>query len=140
MHVAAQNAARVISGSAIIADGADGKAVRSRVVRLLGQLELLAQGRDESFRRLRVEVELANGTETAVLSAPRPLNTAAEALALLVAHETDALFPGATAVRVSLERLGPDMRSEIHASTTVVTRTALQAPVRPIQQRLLRAG
>ena len=139
-HIGAQNPARTISGSATVADGSDVKALRARVVRLLGQLELLAEGREESFRRVRVEVTRAEGIETAVLSAPQPLHTAAEALALLATHETDALFLGAAAVRISLERLGPDMRIETQTSSPVEARTAIQAPVRPIQQRLLRAG
>jgi len=139
-RIALQNPARLISGSVTVEADADAKVVRSRVVRLLRQLELLAEGREESFRRVRVEVERIEGLETAVLSAPQPLNTAAEALALIAANETEALFLGATMVRVSLERLGPDMRVETHVAAPVVARTALQAPVRPIQQRLLRAG
>ena len=135
-----QNPARVISGWAAIVAGTEAKAVRSRLVRLLGQLELLAAGREESFRRVRVEVERTEGTETAVLSAPQPLNTAAEALALLTAHETEGFFVGAVVVRISLERLGPDMRIQTQTQQPAEARAAIQAPVRPIQQRLLRAG
>ncbi len=140
VRVASQSPARVISGSAIIAEGADGKNVRSRVVRILGQLELLAAGREESFRRVRVEVGRTEGVETAVLSAPQPLHTASEALALLAAQATEGFFIGATMVRVSLERLGPEMRVEARPTAQVEKRGAVRAPVRPIQQRLLRAS
>ena len=140
VRITSQYPARTISGSAALTAGADARTVRSRVVRLLGQLELLAAGREESFRRVRVEVERSEGIETAVLSAPQPLHTAAEALALLAAHETDGLFLGAVTVRVSFERLGPDMRIETRLAAPVETRTVLQSPVRPIQRRLLRAG
>ncbi|MEP7216656.1 MAG: hypothetical protein ABI782_10425 [Anaerolineaceae bacterium] len=140
VRIASQNPARTISGSATLTPGADPKTVRSRVVRLLGQLELLASGREESFRRVRIEVERSEGIETAVLSAAQPLHTAAEALALLAAQETDGLFLGALAVRVSFERLGPDMRIETQMAAPVASRMLLQGPVRPIQQRLLRAG
>lgn len=140
VRITSQNPARTISGSAALTAGADARTVRSRVVRLLGQLELLAAGREESFRRVRVEVERSEGIETAVLSAAQPLHTAAEALALLAAQETDGLFLGAMAVRLSFERLGPDMRIETRLAAPVETRTVLQSPVRPIQRRLLRAG
>ena len=140
VRVASQNPARVISGSATISEGADARIVRSRVVRILGQLELLAAGREESFRRVRVEVGRNEGIETAVLSAPQPLHTASEALALLAAHEAEGLFLDATMVRVSLERLGPEMRVESPAAAPIEKRGAVQAPVRPIQHRLLRAS
>ena len=139
-HVGSQQPSRSIAGGFAVAATCDAKGVRSQVVRLLGKLELLAEGREESFRRVRVEVERTEATETAILSARQPLNTAAEALALLAAHETEGLFEGARNVRVTLERLGPDMRPEAQLQPPAPGRGVIQAPVRPIQQRLLRAG
>lgn len=133
-------ASRAIAAHIDFEGGAGAKAVRAQVHRLLFRLQLLLEGGDESARRLRVVLERADRKETLVLNPAQPIHTAADMLEVLAGHTGGTTYEGLESVTVSVEKLGPAVRVERQAFPAGSAAPVLRAPVRPVQQRLLRAG
>jgi impB/mucB/samB family len=114
--------------------------VRARIVRLLNGLQSVLEARHESFRELVLDLHHASGAAATVrLQSPRPLHRSAEAIQLFGGELPDEVLDGVSGIRISLGRLGPDVRVE-PARREIRSGTLIYAPVRPVQQRLLRAG
>ncbi len=133
-------AAERISGSFRAGGPMDPVMARARVLRILGGLQTVLDARGESFREVSLELTHISGAGATVrFRSSNPLHRAAEAIHVIGDGLPDGVLDGVTAVRVSLERLGPDVRVEpIRRESR--SGSVVQAPVRPVQQRLLRAG
>lgn len=103
-------------------------AARARLVRLLTRLGTLLEARGQSFRELRLEFE--SGERNALLAArpPRPLNDPLLALDLLAAQVPEGGLDGVRGLRVTLLRLGPDVRTRACAASTR-SRSQAEPPV-----------
>jgi DNA polymerase-4 len=135
------DSSRSLTGSRTLPAGADARAARADLVRLLSRLFALVDGREESARRIRVVFERAGTAPHALrLDAPAPFHSAADAVQLLSGRTTDDSFAGVCALTVALEKLGPSVRVQPRPAAPARTAPVVAAPVRPVQQRLLRAG
>ncbi|MEO9254559.1 MAG: hypothetical protein ABI305_03395 [Tepidiformaceae bacterium] len=115
-------------------------AVRARLVRMLGSLQTVLEGRHESFREVSLELRHASGAAgTVTLHPAMPLHRAGEVLQLLGGKVPDDVLTGIVGLELTLGRLGPDIRIE---PVRRETRSApvIESPIRPIQRRLLRAS
>ncbi len=115
-------------------------AVRARLVRMLGALQTVLQARGESFREFSMELTHASGAAATVrLNLTSPVHRTSEILGLLTARTAGDVFEGVNGLQLTLGHLGPDVRIEPLQRLPRRTR-AVEAPVRPLQRRLLRAG
>ena len=115
-------------------------AARARLVRMLGALQVILDARAESFRELSLELKHSSGAAATVrLRTAAPLHRTSDVLHLLRNRVPDEVLDGVTSIELTLERLGPDVRIEPARRETRAA-AVIQAPVRPVQQRLLRAG
>lgn len=118
---------------------AAGEAVDSRLGRLLGSLEVAADAHAQSYREIVLELEHGPYRRAFVMRPEQPLHTSTEALTLLRRRIPVAELSGATSVRVTLSRPGPDLRVEPWRSP-VATIHQMTGPAVPVQRRLLRAS
>lgn len=118
---------------------ASGQAVDLRIARLAGTVDVAAEAYRQSYREVRVELSYGPYRRAFVLQPGTPLHTAAEALALVRARIAAAELAGATEVRITLSRPGPDVRIEPWRPA-VATIHQLSGPAAPVQRRLLRAS
>ena len=115
-------------------------AARTRLVRMLGALQVILDVRSESFRELSLQMKHSSGAAATVrLRTAAPLHRTADVLHLLRESLPDEVLTGVTSIELTLERLGPDVRIEPARHAPRVA-AVIHAPVRPVQQRLLRAG
>ena len=108
--IAAFGTGATLGGSIRITAGSGTLATRSAVIRLFTRLQTLLEARGESYREVRLEVEGPEPSRAWNLSAVAPLHSAGEALALLGEQAPADALEDARGVRVSLARLGPDVR------------------------------
>lgn len=138
--VASPAAATEVHASYVWTSPAEPMAVRARLVRMLGSLQTLLEGRQESFREVALELRHASGAAgTVTLHPSMPLHRAGEVLQLLGGKVPDDVLTGIVGLELTLGRLGPDIRIE---PVRRETRSApvIESPIRPIQRRLLRAS
>lgn len=112
--------------------------VRGRLARMLARLQTILSSREQSFREVRLTIAQRSLSNELVVSSPEPMHHAADAMALLAALVSDADLEDAVGARLVLGRLGPSV--VVRPNGREGMRTALVMPVRPVQQRLLRAG
>lgn len=139
-RIAAYDESRHLAAAVTFAGTEDARVVRASLMKQLGRLEDLLEGRDESTRRIRLVLERRGIGETLLVDSPAPMHSAAEVAQLLSAQTSDETFNGVTSLTIACERLGPSVRVE-RAQMPVAPRAGvIPAPVRPVQRRLLRAG
>jgi hypothetical protein len=85
-------------------------ALRRDVFRLLCRLEELLAGRAQGFREVRIEVESSDATRVLRLRFENPAHTAGEVLHRLEQHLHSPELVPVRRVRITLERLCPDVR------------------------------
>lgn len=127
-----------VTATAAIPAGSDARAVRSRLARLLTNLEAVLAGRDESFRLVSVALSGpgAPGTWTAV--SRTPMHRASEALAVLSAKLPTEALESVRTLTVRLGRLGP--ATSIRPLAVAPAAPFAAVPRRPKQIPLLRAS
>ncbi|MBA4180172.1 MAG: hypothetical protein C0506_06235 [Anaerolinea sp.] len=138
--VAAYDESRRLSATLRFEGHEAAREVRGRLLKQLGRLQLMLDGREESARSLSLELGRRGGRETLVLLSAAPMHSAAEAAQLLASRTGDATFAGVTSLTVAFGRLGPRVRVERLAAPAAARGRAISAPVHPVQRRLLRAG
>jgi len=84
--------------------------VRAALTRLLAGLQPLLDGRGESFRTARLEMDSEDGTRVLTARCAQPLHRAADALDLLLPRGEFVDLGNCRRIRVTLGRLGPDVR------------------------------
>jgi protein ImuB len=83
---------------------------RAALVRGLSRATAILEGRQASYRTVRLTLHWEDESRQLVVPSSSPLHTGEEALALLTAAAGVAGLEGVTGFRVSLERLGPDVQ------------------------------
>lgn len=116
-----------------------GEIADSRIGRLVGSLDLAAESYRQSYREVRLDVEYGPYRRCFALRPDVPVHTAAEALALIRGRVPVSELNGATSVRITLSRPGPDVRVEPWRAPAA-TIHQLSGPAVPVQRRLLRAS
>jgi len=101
---------RELSASMELAVNRGELAFRAAITRLLDGLQPLLEGRHESFRTIRLDIETADGTRSLTGRCSQPLHRALDALDMLsgLVEFDESCNP--RRVRVTLGRLGPDVR------------------------------
>jgi nucleotidyltransferase/DNA polymerase involved in DNA repair len=92
-------------------------AFRAAIVRVLGALQPLLEGRRECFREVRLDVESPDGAVSVSARSPQPVHAALDALDLLSGRLASLTPAGPAMLRVTLARLGPDVRVRPCAAT-----------------------
>ena len=110
-------------------------AVESRLARALSTLETVMDETPASYRGVSVELTKGPGSERWNLRAAQPMHTAAEVFDLIRSRVSAYSMEGATALRIRLERRGPDVRVNPWRRP-VATMHALAGPAVPVQPRL----
>lgn len=102
--------ARELSGSVGLPDNCSELVFRAALADLFGRLQLLLEGRGESFRTIRLDIETADGARSLTRRVVQALHRGADALDLLSQLPDFAAHSSPCRIRVTLGRLGPDMR------------------------------
>lgn len=121
------------------AAGTTPKEVRARLMRMLTAMEAILDGRNESFRQVRVTIGQQARTKTYCVRSRQPLHRAAEAIALLASELPADAFESVLAIDVQVGRLGPSWRI-VAPVPAAISGHFVQSPARPLQARLLRAS
>ncbi len=123
-------AERELSASAELPVTAGALVLRATIVRLLNGVQPLLDGRHESFRAIRLELETVEGPRSLTIQTGQPLHRTLDALDLLLGRPELADPGAARRVRVTLAHLGPDVRVRpcaAHRRETVSNRLPLRA-------------
>jgi hypothetical protein len=104
--------------------------VRAAITRLLATLQPLLDGRRESFRTVRIDVEAEGGVRSLNVHCAQPLHRTLDAVDLLAGASELASLTDPSRVRVTLGRLGPDVRVRpcaAHRREAALSRQPLRA-------------
>lgn len=115
------------------------EAARARIARLLGTLEPVLEAQSRSYRAIRFEFEQGACRSSVVFRTGQPLHRASEALEFLRNRTAHLELDGTTAIRITLESVGPSVLVE-PSRPSIASVHQLSGPAVPVQRRLLRAS
>jgi hypothetical protein len=105
----------------------NGLAARAALARTFSRLQQVLGAYGQSFRRVELTIDADGGRRTWVADAAHPLHSAGEGLVLLTARMPADALHGLRGMRVSLSRLGPDVRVQRAADSAKPARRAAPA-------------
>ena len=112
---------------------------RVRIARLVGTLQPVLETQARSYRAIRLDIEHGAYRSSVVLRTSQPMHRASDALELLRSRTAHLELDATTAVRITLESVGPSVLVE-PSRPTIASVHQLAGPAVPLQRRLLRAS